>query len=189
MSQPAEYFDSLYAHDPDPWKFASSPYEQAKYQATLAALPRDRFSVGLEIGCSIGVFTRRLAERCDRLLALDLSATALELARARCADLPTGHVSFERRAVPEQWPAGHFDLIALSEVLYFLDPAAVRGVACCAAASLAGAGCILLVNWLGDTGTELSGEAAAELFLASLPRRFEVRTERSPGYRLDRLLA
>jgi hypothetical protein len=31
-----EYFDALYAADPDPWNFAASPYEQAKYRLALA---------------------------------------------------------------------------------------------------------------------------------------------------------
>ena len=40
MSEPRqtlrpEYFDALYAADPDPWKFAASPYERTKYTLTL----------------------------------------------------------------------------------------------------------------------------------------------------------
>ena len=34
----AAYFDALYAVDDDPWGFATSPYERAKYDRTLAAL-------------------------------------------------------------------------------------------------------------------------------------------------------
>jgi hypothetical protein len=33
-----DYFESLYADDPDPWRFASSAYERNKYETTLAAL-------------------------------------------------------------------------------------------------------------------------------------------------------
>ena len=61
-SLPTAYFDRKYAFDPDPWGFATSAYEADKYRATLAALPRARYRRALEVGCSIGVLTERLAE-------------------------------------------------------------------------------------------------------------------------------
>jgi hypothetical protein len=53
MSEPRptlgpEYFDALYTADPDPWKFAASPYEQAKYTLTLNAMPKPRYRSALE---------------------------------------------------------------------------------------------------------------------------------------------
>ena len=82
------YFDALYAGDPDPWRFADSAYERAKYDATLAALTRPRYARAFEAGCSIGVLTRDLAPRCDALLAVDAAEAPLRQARARCAGLP-----------------------------------------------------------------------------------------------------
>jgi hypothetical protein len=81
----ADYFCDLYARDADPWKFASSDYERHKYEATLNALPMDRYARGLEVGCSIGVFTSMLAPRCESLVAIDPAERALEEARLRCA--------------------------------------------------------------------------------------------------------
>ena len=74
MSEPRqtlkpEYFDALYTADPDPWNFAASPYEQAKYALTLNAMPKPRYRSALEVGCSIGVLTRLLASRCDTVVA------------------------------------------------------------------------------------------------------------------------
>ena len=112
---PGAYFDDLYAKGIDPWEFATSAYEQTKYSATLEALPRASYESGLEIGCSIGVLTERLAARCKTLIALDIAEAALDAARARCAQLP--HVTFERCAVPGEWPTGSFDLIVLSEIV------------------------------------------------------------------------
>ena len=124
MSEPRqtlkpEYFDALYTADPDPWNFAASPYERAKYTLTLNAMPKPRYRSALEVGCSIGVLTRLLASRCDAVLAIDAAQTPLVEARRRCADLPG--VRFEQMFVPEQWPDGVFELILLSEVVYYLS--------------------------------------------------------------------
>jgi ubiquinone/menaquinone biosynthesis C-methylase UbiE len=101
-SLPPAYFDHLYQQHADPWDFASSDYEARKYRTTLAALPGARYDTALEIGCSIGVFTRMLALRCHRLLALDVASYALAQARERCIDLP--HVEFVQCQIPLEFP-------------------------------------------------------------------------------------
>ncbi len=180
------HFDRLYAANPDPWGFRTSGYEHDKYRATLAALPDRRFGSALEVGCSIGELTRRLAPRCDRLLGLDLSETALREAEAACAGLDG--VGFRRAAVPGEWPEGRFDLVVLSEVLYFLVPDDLAALARRCLDGLAAGGLVLLVNWTGPTDDPLSGDQAAELFIAGTAARLRaVRQERHAGYRLDLL--
>ncbi len=179
-----DYFDSLYAADADPWRFATSRYEAEKYAATLDALPDRRFADALEVGCSIGVLTAQLAPRCDRLLAVDVAAAALARAQAACPG-----VRFERRRIPQAWPPGRFDLILLSEVLYYLDPAALRETAARAANALQPGGCILMVHYLGETDYPASGDEAAGMFTAAAAR-FGLTpgfASRAPGYRIDRL--
>ena len=112
-----EYFEGLYAESDDPWNFEASEYEQNKYARTLAVLGERTFRRGLEAGASIGVFTDMLANRCDGLLAVDVSERAVAAARRRL----TGrrHVRVERRTLPEEMPHGPFDLIVASEVLYY----------------------------------------------------------------------
>ena len=51
--------------------------------------------------------------------------------------------------VPRQWPNEGFDLIVLSEVLYFLSPADIAATADHVVATLEPAGIVLLVNWRG----------------------------------------
>ncbi len=116
-SLPPRYFERIYARKQDPWDFETSDYERDKYDITLDALPRERYENAVEVGCSIGVLTRRLAGRADRLLALDVSERALEKARERLADEP--HVEFACMQVPHLVPDDVFDLVVISEVAYY----------------------------------------------------------------------
>ena len=178
------YFDRLYAADPDPWQFATSDYEREKYAATLAALPRERYASILEVGCSVGVLTRQLAARGDALQALDVSPMALDQARERCAALP--HVRFAEARVPTNWPAGTFDLVVLSEVVYYLDRGDVDALALRVAGSVAVQADIILVHWLGETDYPLTDDEAAERFIAAAAPFARVeRRSRAEGYRLD----
>lgn len=187
-SLPASYFDALYARDADPWRFRTSAYERAKYDATLGALPRPRYARALEVGCSVGVLTRDLAARCDTLLAADAAEHALAAARDACADCP--NVDFARLRVPEEWPEGAFDLILLSEVVYYLDRTDVARLTGLMRRSLAPGGDCLLVHWTGETDYPLSGDDAAECFIAAArPFVAVTRQERSERYRLDLLRA
>jgi cyclopropane fatty-acyl-phospholipid synthase-like methyltransferase len=179
-----EYFDALYTADPDPWKFAASPYERDKYTLTLNAMPKPRYRSALEVGCSIGVLTRSLASRCDTLIAIDAAQTPLLEARRRCADLPG--VRFEHMFVPDQWPDGAFELILLSEVVYYLSRDDVGRLAAKVTNSLAQGGSVILVHWTGLTNYPLSGDEAAALFIERIgPACVVDRADRYAEFRLD----
>lgn len=183
-SLPAAYFEELYARDPDPWRFATSAYELAKYDATLAALPQARYRSALEVGCSIGILTARLAERCGRLLAVDLAEAALAQARTRCAALP--QVRLARLRLPDELPTGRFDLILLSEVVYYWSRADLARVAAFVTEALEPGGDLLLVHWTGATDYPLSGNEAAEGLLDALgPSMVRQPTQLGDHYRLD----
>jgi cyclopropane fatty-acyl-phospholipid synthase-like methyltransferase len=189
MSEPRptlrpEYFDTLYAADLDPWKFATSAYERGKYALTLNAMPKPRYRSALEVGCSIGVLTRSLASRCDAVVAIDAAQTALVEARRRCADLPG--VRFEHMFVPEQWPDGAFELILLSEVIYYLSHNDVGRLAARVSNSLAKSGSVILVHWTGPTDYPLSGDEAAALFIERIGLTCVIkRGDRYRQFRLD----
>ena len=178
------FFDALYAANPDPWDFRASLYERAKYTATVAALADRRYRAALEVGCSIGELSARLATLCDSFLGLDVAEQPLQAARARCITLPS--VRFECRALPADWPDGRFDLIVLSEILYFLTDADIRQIATLTHASLVPGGRVILVNWLGAEETPQPGDIAAEAFIAQADLALEART-RQRLYRLDLL--
>jgi len=187
VSRDAAYFAALYNADPDPWNFTASSYEHQKYRATIAALQNRRFSSAFEIGCSIGVLTRILAPQCAGLFAVDIVETALTAARARCADMP--HVTFARLQIPDQWPVAQtFDLILLSEILYFLNPADITRVAAHVAASLMPNGIALLVNYTQPIDEPSSGDQAAEIFISATRSKLSVTLQACyKKFRIDRL--
>ncbi len=180
----APYFEQLYAGAADPWDYEKSAYEQAKYATTCAALEGRAFARGFEVGCSFGVLSRLLAKQCRSLLSLDLIPAVLQ--RARIENAGIAHLTFARMAVPAQWPEGRFDLIVLSEMLYYLSEPDLLTTAALAKGSLAPGGLVVLVNWLGDTSAPHTGDGAAEAFIqAATPALHLRRQQRTPHYRLD----
>lgn len=183
---PPDYFERKYRSDIDPWRFRSSDYERLKYQATIGALGRPQYASALEVGCSIGVLTSLLAPRCDAVIAIDASATAI--AAAREADV--ANTDFRVGMLPRDFPSGSFDLIMLSEVLYYFVEPDLRRVAAQCAGALRADGEIVLCHWLGETDYPLTGEAASEIFADAVALRLPVRTIVRDGvYRLERFSA
>lgn len=177
------YFDELYAGSADPWNFAGSDYERAKYGHTLRALPRPYYQSAVEVGCSIGILTAQLAPRCASLLALDTSERPLIQTRDRCKSLP--QVRIEQARVPENWPDGGFDLLLFSEVLYYLSPTDLADVAKCVSRSAAPGAHVLLVHWTGETDYPLSGDEATDRFISAIaPSIHTLREEATDAYRL-----
>lgn len=190
MTLPDRYFDDVYAANDDPWNFQGSPYEAAKYARTLAALPRERYARALEVGCSIGVLTGLLARRVDALTAVDVSEAALQRARARNRD--ASNVTFERRRLPQDVPDGPFDLVMLSEVLYYLSPGDLEAALDVIVARTAPGGTVMLVHWTPhvhdypQTGDAVHEAALARVSRGELTHRHgERHGDDQEGYRLD----
>jgi SAM-dependent methyltransferase len=145
MTLPPSYFEAMYAESPDPWGFTTRWYERRKYAMTVAALPRERYRRGFEPGCSIGVLTALLAERCEQLLATDIVPTAVETAKQRLARCEG--VDVAELAVPHDWPQGQFDLIVLSEIGYYLSADDLELMLDRVVASLEPGGTLVAVHW------------------------------------------
>ncbi len=178
-----ERFEELYAASPDPWGFETSDYEREKYARTLRALGDRRYASGFEAGCSIGVLTAALATRCDALLAVDIAQPAVDAARERLAGAE--HVRVERRELPEEWPAGPFELIVCSEVLYYFDAQTLRDALPAVRASLAPGGRLVAVHFLPRSSVDpITGDDVHELLRAELGLP-HVEGAREDRYRLD----
>lgn len=178
-------FEELYRADDDPWAFATSAYEQAKYEQTVAALGDRHVARGLELGCSIGVLTERLAERCDALVAIDASTTAVELARERLGD--RSDVELAVAVIPEALPPGPFDLVVASEILYYFSAPALAALLDQLEARLEPGGAFLAVHWRPPTRTyPLRGDAVHAQLRERAALR-PIKTERTERYVLDLL--
>lgn len=183
---PANYFENRYRADIDPWDFRTSAYEREKYEATLAALGKPSYADALEVGCSIGVLTAKLAQRCEHLLAIDASQTAIDAARVAAPS----NVTFETHMLPDSFPKGSYDLILLSEVLYYFSAADLRRVAELCCESLSADGEIVLCHWLGETDYPLTGMQASKMFADAVAMQTPVRRIlRDDAFRLETLTA
>lgn len=180
-----EYFEDVYNANEDPWNFAASEYEANKYAATIAALPNEKYDSAFEIGCSIGVLTAQLAERCRKLFAVDVNDKALNQARERCRNL--SNVRFEKMQIPHEFPDENFDLIVVSEVGYYLNVEDWKRAQEKIISQLKSGGTVVLVHWThfvadypqtgGAVHDSFAGWSAGELKLLD--------SKQTGDYRLD----
>lgn len=139
------YFEEMWALGSDPWEHGSRWYETRKYDLTVASLPRQRYRRSFEPACGAGFLTRRLAARCDEVLASERSPRGVEATAGRCADLSNVRVAVG--LLPEQWPDGTFDLVVLSELLYYFDTDDLDDVLARTARSLEPDGQVVAVHY------------------------------------------
>lgn len=174
---------ALYASADDPWNTHASPYEQDKFAQTIASLPRRHYRCGLEVGCGAGALTAHLAQRCDRLIAMDCTERAVAVAQSRAG---FRNVTFTCGTAPVDWPTDAPDVVILSEVLYFLTDAENAGLATRINDDCAPDCDIVLVNWLGDTSAPLSGAQAAARLTGKLSMACKsITSEYFDGFRID----
>jgi SAM-dependent methyltransferase len=161
VALPAGYFDDKYRRSADPWGFETRWYERRKRAVTIASLPAERYGNVLEIGCSIGVLTEQLAPRCDRLLAVDVSETAVARARHKLKEFP--HVTVETRDVGADFPRGSFNLVVLSEVGYYFDRGGLEVLLDAIEAAIGASGTLVACHWRHPVDDHpLSGDAVHE---------------------------
>jgi len=161
---PVGYFDDVYHNNEDPWDFEKSEYERRKFQATIDVLTRNNYANAFEIGCSIGVLTEKLAFKCTKLLAVDISNSPIENARKRLMNYP--NVSFQKMIVPEEFPDGMFDLIIMSEVGYYLSMPDLEKARDLILQHLSPGGQLVLVHWTPVVHDyPLTGDQVHDFFL------------------------
>jgi protein-L-isoaspartate O-methyltransferase len=178
-------FEAKYLRSADPWEFAVSPYEQRRYATTLRSLTRSYYARAFEPGCSVGVLTAALAERCGELVACDIAPTAVHLARERCERFP--NVRIDQGDLANAIPQGPFDLIVFSEIGYYFEPAALAEIVRALAARMGQGGEFVAVHWRGRSEDHvLHGDEVHAILKESLKGRCTwLKGERHSEFRLD----
>ena len=139
------YFEELFAQSADPWRFTERWYEERKRAMTLACLPARRYRSGYEPGCANGELSAALATRCDQLLVSDGARAAVDIASGRLSTFD--NVRIMQAWVPQEWPDEQFDLIVLSEFLFYLGHDALHGVMEKVQQTLTPNGTVLACHW------------------------------------------
>lgn len=156
-SQASSFFDDLWARG-DPWELESCDFERERYHRLISMLDPSGYDRVLEIGCGAGAFTRLLAPRARRLLALDVSGTAIAAAQIACAP---SQAEFRVQNIMDYDPKqeGPWDLIVMSETIYYLGWLYSFFDVCWLASELFAATApgrhLLLANTQGDIGDPL----------------------------------
>jgi len=117
--QPKEAADE--AHISGTWNFENAT--ERKWQGhvleVLASIAgEERWGNALEIGCSEGVFTEQLAQRCTSLSAYDISPVATERATKRCASYSNVQIICQDAAT-EAVP-GQYDMVFVMDILWLV---------------------------------------------------------------------
>lgn len=106
-------FDRLALLSDDSWN-----HNTHYHRFLLKHVPADSGEC-LDIGCGTGAFSRLLAERCERVLALDLSPRTIEIARAGSRE--NHNIDFQVADVSTwAFPMERFDCIASVATLHHL---------------------------------------------------------------------
>ena len=170
------YFDALYSDNSDPWQYQTRWYEKRKREMCLAVLPQAEYDNAIELGCGNGVFSELLARRCQALLSIDGNAQAVQLAKQRLGK--SYHVRVIQGVIPhvllsledalvQAYPLSDgasankppFDLIIISEILYYLSPIDIDTVITWIKQNLAVGGTLLCCHWrYAIDGFAMTGE-------------------------------
>jgi SAM-dependent methyltransferase len=117
------YFDGLYREQPEPWTYSGRAAELLRHEhvARTARRLRPRFERILDVGCSLGQLTARMAGSAPEVYGIDISPTAVRQAQARCDAVPGTRTAF-RFAVGSSteipFADGAFDLALLCDGLH-----------------------------------------------------------------------
>lgn len=178
-----EFFEARYRADEDPWSFATSQYELARYERILASLSGQVYESAFEPGCSIGVLTASLAPLCCRLLATDVSPTAISRARKRCAAFR--QVSFRCEGLEDAEPRA-WNLLLLSEIGYYFTAQRWRQLTGRLITALPCGATVLASHWLGTSRDHTMHGDEVHALLRERPDLHLTHSETHREFRLDR---
>ena len=113
------------------------------------------------------MLSARLAPRCDKLMAIDLSP--LGVYQARIALAPFAGTDAHTAALPVDWPEGCYDPDLQSEIIYYPTAQEIEDIARLVARHASDTAECILVHWIGDTQTSVTPAEACDQNCELLP--------------------
>lgn len=155
----------------DPWSLDTNRYEQTRYGLMLDLIRSEKevYESGLEIGCAAGSFTFRLRKLCKKLHVVDCEARAIEKCRLRLANASEVRFSVADISECTAW-CDSYDLIVVSEVLYYLETAERVAATVKTIASWLGLEGVLLFGSVSDAIASRWGWPGAESTILELSK-------------------
>jgi len=133
----------------DAWGYEQRQFESRRFELIMKLASLVPARTALEVGCAEGHLTQRLSPLVRELVACDIVEEAVHRAEANCREC--ANVRFLCVDVRRQWPAGMFDLLIYSDVLYYFTKREVRNVVCESARHVSPNGHFLFANeWRAD---------------------------------------
>ncbi len=144
-------------------------FTRRKYAIELAMLPYRRYRHAFEPGCSAGLLTELLTERCDRVTATDVDVAALNATDRRLQHAGRrGQVVLLHGSLDQPWPPGGFDLVVLSDVAYYLPADVLRTVLDRECPRLAANATVVAAHWRHPIpGLPMTGDHATDVIGAT----------------------
>ncbi len=137
-------FEAKFEADADPWDTWQSRYEAVKRDALAKAMGSGTYGRGLELAAGNGSNTPVIARRVRRLLVTDGTRAGAELMRERFAG--QSRLTIVQHDAGRRLPGHRFDLIVISELLYYLEDRAFDVLAGEVARTLTPGGRLVMVH-------------------------------------------
>lgn len=117
----AEYFDSKYAKDEDPWNYESSAAEKMKYQfvVNLVKELNPNANTVLDVACSFGYLSNKLSSASKEVIGIDVSIHALMKANEKYKKENITFISAGAENIP--FKDKTFDAVILCDGLNGMD--------------------------------------------------------------------
>lgn len=125
----SQRYRRMYETSVEPWNYNHRGAEILRHKeiAQFLAEVQPKYDAGLDIGCSLGQLTQKLAPLCGQLFAFDVSLAAVQKARSRCQ---SPHIRFLLAELPGLPFAGEkFDLIVAADAIHEFVPEVKREMA------------------------------------------------------------
>lgn len=110
------YFELKYLRG-NPYRVEANPLEIEKFNHAFDIMKEKRYDNILEIGCGDGYLLERYSPLSDRVLATDISGSALKMAKERLRG--EKHIEFRQFDLIKDDIDEKFDLVICSEILYY----------------------------------------------------------------------